>query len=77
MAKEAMAEFKEVLGDMYEEVEIDLLPPDLANEVQDYLKQKTGDRRVPRVFIDGECIGGGTDTVSMKNSGQLKSRLGF
>ena len=27
--------------------------------------------KVPRVFIDGKCIGGGSDTVNMFKSGKL------
>lgn len=28
--------------------------------------------QVPRVFIDGKCIGGGSETVALKNSGELQ-----
>lgn len=33
------------------------------------------DAQVPRVFIKGECIGGGSETKSLYNSGKLKSML--
>lgn len=32
--------------------------------IQDYMKQKTGARSVPRVFINGRFFGGGDATVS-------------
>lgn len=35
-----------------------------CNAIQDYLKEKTGARSVPRVFINGTFFGGGDDTVS-------------
>jgi glutaredoxin 3 len=40
-------------------------------DVQDYMKEKTGARSVPRVFVGGKFVGGADDTVAKKNSGEL------
>ena len=44
-------------------------------EIQDYMLQLTGGRTVPRVFIQGQCIGGGNETSSAHKSGQLEKKL--
>ena len=44
-------------------------------QVQDALLQLTGARSVPRVFVDGKCIGGGDDTAAMARDGRLKAML--
>ncbi|KAF4671220.1 hypothetical protein FOL47_001666 [Perkinsus chesapeaki] len=46
-----------------------------CDTIQDYLNQLTGARTVPRVFIDGKCIGGGSETVALKNSGELQKMI--
>eukprot|EP01070_Trichotokara_eunicae_P003551 Trichotokara_eunicae@DN3442_c0_g1_i2.p1 len=43
-----------------------------CDAVQDALKDITGGRSVPRVFIDGKFIGGGDETVAFEKSGKLK-----
>ncbi|CBZ50764.1 hypothetical protein NCLIV_038390 [Neospora caninum Liverpool] len=43
--------------------------------IQDYMKQKTGARSVPRVFIGGEFLGGGDDTARAKADGTLVEKL--
>lgn len=45
------------------------------SEIQDELLAMTGSRSVPRVFIDGKCIGGGDETAALLTSGELKSML--
>jgi glutaredoxin 3 len=50
-------------------VELDLM--DNASAIQDALKIVTGGRTVPRVFVGGEFIGGGDDTVEKGQSGEL------
>jgi len=45
------------------------------SDIQDYMNVKTGARTVPRVFIDGKCIGGGNETESMHQRGELKALL--
>lgn len=39
--------------------ELDTLGDEVEGEVQDILANITGARTVPRVFVDGRCIGGG------------------
>ena len=46
-----------------------------CNEIQDYMKQITGGRSVPRVFIGGKCIGGGDETAAADSSGKLQGLL--
>jgi len=43
--------------------------------IQDILLKMTGGRTVPRVFIDGKFIGGGTETQQLAESGELKKLL--
>lgn len=45
------------------------------SHIQDYLHQLTGARTVPRVFIGEECVGGGTDVLSLHKTGQLEGKL--
>ena len=63
----------DALGVGYQTVELDRRG-DCA-QLQDYLNQTTGARTVPRVFVDGDCIGGGSDTVSMFKKGSLQKLL--
>ncbi|XP_072171149.1 uncharacterized protein [Diadema setosum] len=44
-------------------------------EIQDVLKDMTGVRTVPSVFVDQEYLGGGTDLERMKDGGQLQTLL--
>jgi len=46
-----------------------------CNEIQDYMKQLTGGRSVPRVFIGGKCIGGGDETAAADKNGKLRGIL--
>lgn len=48
--------------------------PDM-NSLQDELGAMTGARSVPRVFVDGEFIGGGDDTAAKAANGELKTLL--
>jgi glutaredoxin 3 len=43
--------------------------------IQDYLNKITGARTVPRVFINGKCIGGGDDTARLDRDNKLKELL--
>ncbi|KAK0422029.1 hypothetical protein QR680_007320 [Steinernema hermaphroditum] len=43
--------------------------------IQDYMAQLTGGRSVPRVFIGGQFLGGGDDTVAAKKNGTLEKKL--
>ena len=46
-----------------------------CNEIQDYMRQLTGGRSVPRVFIGGKCIGTGDETQAADRSGKLQWML--
>ena len=43
-----------------------------ADKIQDYMKELTGNRSVPRVFIGGQFIGGGSETKEFHKSGKLE-----
>ena len=46
-----------------------------CNEIQDYMKQITGGRSVPRVFIGGKFLGGGDETAAADGEGKLQGML--
>lgn len=71
-AKEAMKE----QGIRFAVCELDTLGDEVEAQVQDILLGITGARTVPRVFVDGKCIGGGTDTVNLAADGTLSKLAG-
>ena len=44
--------------------------------VQDYLLEKTGQRTVPNIFINGKHLGGSDDLIKAQSSGELNKLLG-
>jgi len=48
---------------------------DDGDAYQDALKEITGARSVPRVFIGGKFVGGGDDVKSLHSRGELKKML--
>jgi len=46
-----------------------------CGEIQDHMLKITGGRTVPRVFIQGECIGGGSEASAADSSGDLEKKL--
>ena len=56
-------------------VELDLLQPERMNAMQDHLKELTGARSVPRVFIGSKFIGGADVTIAAHTSGKLAEVL--
>ncbi|KAL3083188.1 hypothetical protein niasHS_010990 [Heterodera schachtii] len=46
-----------------------------CDQIQDFLKELTGARSVPRVFIGGTFFGGGDDTVAGLKNGTLEKQL--
>lgn len=44
-------------------------------DIQNVLGEMTGARSVPRCFIDGKFIGGGTDVKKLFESGELAKML--
>ena len=59
--------------DKFKILEIDDDPE--MDEIQDYMRKRTGARSVPRIFIKGECIGGGSEAVREDASGELLEKL--
>ncbi|CAF3636551.1 unnamed protein product [Adineta steineri] len=57
----------------YKVIELDEI--DNGNEYQKILGKITDAKSVPRVFIAGECIGGGDDTERLDRNGDLEKRL--
>ena len=53
----------------YKDYEIENNPQ--MDAIQDYLRDITGARSVPRVFIGGKSIGGCDDTTALAKSGKL------
>jgi glutaredoxin 3 len=54
---------------------IELDEIDNGNEYQNILGKMTNAKSVPRVFIAGECIGGGDDTERLDKNGDLEKQL--
>jgi glutaredoxin 3 len=69
-AKNVLSNYK--INDL---VVIELENRDDADDIQDYLMKITGARTVPRVFINGKCIGGGDDTARLERENTLKGLL--
>lgn len=46
-----------------------------GQDIQDILGEITGTKTVPKVFLNGECLGGGTDVKNLYESGQLEKKF--
>ena len=44
-------------------------------EIQKILKEMTGESTVPRVFIKGKFIGGGSDVKKLHDEGKLRAMI--
>ncbi|XP_034950201.1 glutaredoxin-C4-like isoform X2 [Chelonus insularis] len=67
---------KEVFDKMakkYTSIELD--ERDDGDEIQNILEEITGARTVPRVFVKGECLGGGTDVKKLYEAGDLAKKF--
>ncbi|KAK0421143.1 hypothetical protein QR680_015079 [Steinernema hermaphroditum] len=71
-AKAALESFNFLPGAL-EWIEID--GRDDMAAIQDYMAELSGGRTVPRVFINGEFLGGGDDTAAAKADGSLEKKL--
>ncbi|EPB71654.1 glutaredoxin [Ancylostoma ceylanicum] len=69
-AKKALATFKLDECD-FEFVDLDKHKELDLKKFQDEFQVRYGTRTVPKVFIDGQLIGGGDDTVAMLKNGTL------
>ena len=71
-AKAALAKYS-IPADKIKIMEIENDPD--CEEIQKYMQKLTGGRTVPRVFIQGKCIGGGSEAADAHESGQLRKLL--
>ncbi|CAG0882549.1 unnamed protein product [Cyprideis torosa] len=69
MAKKALQD----LGVKFKLIELNKHPQ--GEEIRDILRVLTGARSVPRVFVNGNFIGGGTETKTLAESGELTKML--
>ncbi|XP_075230596.1 uncharacterized protein LOC142329728 isoform X2 [Lycorma delicatula] len=46
-----------------------------GDKIQSVLREMTGAKTVPRVFINGVCVGGGTDVKELYERGELEKML--
>jgi glutaredoxin 3 len=58
-------------GAQFEEINLDGKDNELAQ-----LRERTGQRTVPQIFIDGKLIGGFTDLAALDSRGELDRLLG-
>jgi glutaredoxin 3 len=58
-------------GAAFEEINLDGKDDELAR-----LRERTGQRTVPQIFIDGQLIGGFTDLAALDSRGELDRLLG-
>jgi len=72
-AKDILSKYK--LDRNYHVLELDQLSSKAADEYQSELGKLTGATTVPRVFINGKCIGGGDDTSALDKKGDLERLL--
>ncbi|OCT98573.1 glutaredoxin-1 [Xenopus laevis] len=54
---------------------IDIYKLDFISSLQQYFMETTGERTVPRIYIEEKCIGGCSDLVPLENSGELEKAL--
>lgn len=75
MAKKALEHYigKELKEEDYEVLEME--NRDDCGELQAELKKITGASSVPRVFINGKFVGGGSEVQALEKSGELKQLL--
>ena len=60
------------LGVEYEEIDVTH-----DQETRQELVERTGQKTVPQIFIDGEAIGGYDEARALKMSGELQEKLGL
>ncbi|XP_077485800.1 uncharacterized protein LOC144096785 isoform X2 [Amblyomma americanum] len=65
---------------VFDELQVPYLAVELdgradGGDIQEVLKQKTGARTVPRVFVNKQCLGGGSDVENMYREEKLQKLL--
>ena len=58
-------------GVKFEEINLDGKDDELTK-----LRERTGQRTVPQIFIDGKLVGGFTDLAALDSRGELDALLG-
>ena len=58
-------------GAKFEEINLDGKDDELTK-----LRERTGQRTVPQIFIDGKLVGGFTDLAALDSRGELDALLG-
>ncbi|XP_028168709.1 uncharacterized protein LOC135078488 [Ostrinia nubilalis] len=67
---------KDVFGKVKQPIKVyELDERNDGDAIQDNLAQITGFRTVPQVFINGNCVGGGSDVSALHKSGKLEPML--
>lgn len=46
-----------------------------CSKIQDALKAMTGDKSVPRIFVQGKCIGGASEAEKLIKNGSLAEMI--
>ncbi|XP_013148303.1 PREDICTED: glutaredoxin-C3-like [Papilio polytes] len=69
LAKDVFAKVKQPI------TVIELNERDDGSAIQENLAELTGFRTVPQVFINGNCVGGGSDVKALLDSGKLEPML--
>ena len=67
---------KKIFDDLkrkYTTIELD--ERDDGDEIQSILGEMTGARTVPRVFVKGVCLGGGSDVKKLYETGELQKKF--
>lgn len=64
-------------GAKFHVVELDKLPGNECESMQEAFLSMTGARTVPRVFVKGQCVGGCDDVVALQDAGTLSEVLGI
>lgn len=59
------------LDKKYTAIELD--QRDDGEDIQAILGEITGAKTVPRVFVNGQCLGGGSDVKALYESGKLQN----
>jgi len=72
-AKTLLQSTPEIKGEDIKIIELDERKD--GDAIQEYLKEKTGQRTVPNVFIKQKHIGGSDDLDAFSRSGQLQTLL--
>ena len=68
----------EAAGISYETIDLDSVAyqkDNLGGEMRHVLREKTGQPTIPQIFVNGEHIGGATETFDAFNDGSLKQKL--